>query len=393
MKITHTIVLIFSILVFSSCGNKENEKDINQVIESNNKQEIQKLKEELYAKQRKLTSDIERLDEKLEGFEDINKLTLVEAEEIKKTVFKHFIKVQGNVTTDQNILIYPEFTGILTNIYIQEGDRVKKGQLLAKIDDGGMQNQLQELKAQRSLIKTRFERQQRLWNENIGSEIQYLEAKTGYEQIDNSVQQMQRQLAKAEIRAPFNGVVDQIITDSGQVVMQNQNALFRIVNLDEMYIEANVPETYVGNIDQGTESIVHLKALQVKFNTEVNRVSNFIDEGNRNFRVRVSVPDTIPNVKPNLIATLQLNDYTNIGAIKISENVLQETASGEFFVYKISSESNSSGTAVYQKVIPGKNYEGKIEILQGLKEGDLIVTEGARTLKRDEKIRIANRNQ
>ncbi|GGE25647.1 RND transporter [Psychroflexus planctonicus] len=376
-----------------ACGDKENERNIDEILENNNKEEIQQLKEELYAEQRKVTTDLERVNEKLLAFEDKSKYSLVEAEQVEKSNFKHYIKVQGNVTTDENLLIYPEFTGVLTNIYIQEGDRVKKGQLLARIDDGGMQNQLQELRAQRELVKTRFERQERLWDENIGSEIQFLEAKTGFEQIDNSVKQMQQQLAKAEIRAPFDGVVDEVITDRGQVVMQNQNALFRVVNLRNMYIEANVPETYVGKIDKDTESIVNLRALETSFEAKVDRVSSFIEDSNRNFRVRVSVPDSIEYVKPNLIATLQLNDYTNNEAIKVSENVLQETATGEFFVFKLEKQEDNVAKAVYQKVIPGRNYQGKIEILEGLQAGDFIVTEGARTLKRDEKVRIANTNK
>lgn len=392
MKTKNIIYLILFTFLLIAC-NKEEKKDVDKILEGNDKAEIQKLKEELYAEQRQVTSDLERVNEKLLEFEDQNKYALIEAEVIQISNFKHFIKVQGNVTTDENILVYPEFTGILTDIYVKEGDVVKKGQLLAKIDDGGMQNQLQELKAQRELVKTRFERQERLWKENIGSEIQFLEAKTSFEQIDNSVQQMQRQLAKAEIRAPFDGVVDEVITDRGQVVMQNQNALFRIVNLRHMYIEANVPETYVGKIDKDTETIVNLRALQTKFETKVDRVSSFIEDSNRNFRVRVSLPDSLEYVKPNLIATLQLNDYTNNEAIKISENVLQETATGEFFVFKLEDKKDNVATAIYQKVTPGRNYQGKIEILEGLQAGDRIVTEGARTLKRNEKVRIANTNQ
>ncbi|WP_188457308.1 efflux RND transporter periplasmic adaptor subunit [Psychroflexus planctonicus] len=393
MKTKNTIYFLFFALMLIACGDKENERNIDEILENNNKEEIQQLKEELYAEQRKVTTDLERVNEKLLAFEDKSKYSLVEAEQVEKSNFKHYIKVQGNVTTDENLLIYPEFTGVLTNIYIQEGDRVKKGQLLARIDDGGMQNQLQELRAQRELVKTRFERQERLWDENIGSEIQFLEAKTGFEQIDNSVKQMQQQLAKAEIRAPFDGVVDEVITDRGQVVMQNQNALFRVVNLRNMYIEANVPETYVGKIDKDTESIVNLRALETSFEAKVDRVSSFIEDSNRNFRVRVSVPDSIEYVKPNLIATLQLNDYTNNEAIKVSENVLQETATGEFFVFKLEKQEDNVAKAVYQKVIPGRNYQGKIEILEGLQAGDFIVTEGARTLKRDEKVRIANTNK
>lgn len=393
MKTKNTIYFLFFALMLIACGDKENERNIDEILENNNKEEIQQLKEELYAEQRKVTTDLERVNEKLLAFEDKSKYSLVEAEQVEKSNFKHYIKVQGNVTTDENLLIYPEFTGVLTNIYIQEGDRVKKGQLLARIDDGGMQNQLQELKAQRELVKTRFERQERLWDENIGSEIQFLEAKTSFEQLDNSVKQMQQQLAKAEIRAPFDGVVDEVITDRGQVVMQNQNALFRVVNLRNMYIEANVPETYVGKIDKDTESIVNLRALETSFEAKVDRVSSFIEDSNRNFRVRVSVPDSIEYVKPNLIATLQLNDYTNNEAIKVSENVLQETATGEFFVFKLEKQEDNVATAVYQKVTPGRNYQGKIEILEGLQAGDFIVTEGARTLKRDEKVRIANTNK
>ena len=390
MKANNSILLfLFTVFLFS-CWNKEQKRDIDQILEANKQEEIQQLNEDLYKEQRKITSDLERVTEKLASFEDASKYALVEAEEVKKSNFKHFIKAQGSVTTDENILIYPEFTGLLEAVYVKEGQRVKKGQRLAKIDDAGMQNQLQELKAQRDLIQTRFERQQRLWNENIGSEIQFLEAKTSFEQIDNSVQQLQQKLAKAEIKAPFDGVIDQIITDQGQVVMQNQNALFRIVNLRHMYVEANIPETYVGKINEGTETQVQLKALGIDFKTEVSRVSNFIENSNRNFRVRVNLPDSLNNLKPNLIAVLQLNDYTNTEAIKISENVLQETAAGDFFVYKLKKNEDNTAVAVFQKVVPGRNYQGRIEILSGLNEGDLIVTEGARTLKRDEKVRIAN---
>ena len=172
--------------------------------------------------------------------------------------------------------------------------------------------------------------------------------------------------------------------------MQNQNPLFRIVNLREMYVEANVPETFVGKIDQGTEAIIQLDALGINLETEVTRVSNFIEDSNRNFRVRINLPDSISQLKPNLIAMLQLNDYTNNKVVKISENILQETGAGEFFVYKLDNKENNTAKAVFQKVEPGLNYQGEIEILSGLKEGDFIVTEGARTLKRDEKVRIAN---
>ncbi len=380
---------IISLFLLASC-NKE-KPSFDEVLNSDKREEIQQLKEDLYHKQRELLVKIEKLDEKLASFDDENKLRLVEAIQVNPTTFKHFIKIQGNVTTDENILIYPEFTGVLTHLYVKEGDIVKKGQLLARIDDGGLQNQLAEMKAQQALAKTVFERQERLWEQQIGTEIQYLEAKTSFEQINNGVQQMQRQLDKASILAPFDGVIDDVLTDRGQVVAQNQNAIFRLVNLREMYVEANVPETYVGQIQEGSEAEVRLRSLGINLQKPIDRVSSYIEDSNRNFRVRVNLPDSIANLKPNLIATLRINDYTHNEVIVIDESVLQETASGEFFVYVLEQEKGKSVAASsYRKVSPGRSYQGEVEILEGLKAGEVIVTEGARALKRGEKVRIAN---
>lgn len=386
----YTLSLI-SLLLLVSC-NKE-QPSFEEVLNSDNKEEIQKLKEKLYHDQRELLVNIEKLDEKLASFEDENRYPLVEAIQVKKSTFKHFIKVQGNVTTDENILIYPEFTGILTDLYVKEGDIVKKGQRLAKIDDGGLQNQLAEMKAQQALAKTRFERQERLWEQNIGSEIQFLEAQTAFEQVNNSVQQMQRQLDKSLIVAPFDGIIDDLLTEKGNVVAQNQNPIFRLVNNREMYVQANVPESYVGQIQQGSEALIRLRALGLEIDKPIDRVSSYIEDSNRNFRVRVNLPDSIDNLKPNLIATLRINDYTNQEAFLIDESVLQETASGEFFVYVLEDKDGKVAKSVYRKVTPGRSYQGEVEVLEGLKEGEIIVTEGARALKKGEKVRIANQDK
>jgi RND family efflux transporter MFP subunit len=330
------------------------------------------------------------LDKKLADFEDTSKYALVEALSLVPKDFNHYVTVQGDVTTDQNIMIYPQFSGVLKAIYVKEGDRVKKGQKLAKIDDGGQSSQLEEMKAQRELDKTRFERQERLWDENIGSEIQYLEAKTAFEQIDNAVDQMKSQLNKSVIYAPFAGKIDEVITDQGQVVSPGQTPIFRILNLEEMYVSANVPENYVGNIREGSEAIVTLGAIGKSFTGKVSQVSSNISESNRNFRVRVSIPDNIDFVKPNLIATLKLNDYTSKQAIVIPENILQENASGQSFTFSLQMESDSIGIANFRELKLGKNYQGEIEVLGGLEATEIVVTEGARTIKKDDKVRVLN---
>jgi RND family efflux transporter MFP subunit len=381
-------LIILSLLISVSCGPKE--KSIEDIVENGSKAELNQKREELNTSMRKLNSQIKILDKKLADFEDTSKYALVEALSLVPKDFNHYVTVQGDVTTDQNIMIYPQFSGVLKAIYVKEGDRVKKGQKLAKIDDGGQSSQLEEMKAQRELDKTRFERQERLWDENIGSEIQYLEAKTAFEQIDNAVDQMKSQLNKSVIYAPFAGKIDEVITDQGQVVSPGQTPIFRILNLEEMYVSANVPENYVGNIREGSEAIVTLGAIGKSFTGEVSQVSSNISESNRNFRVRVSIPDNIDFVKPNLIATLKLNDYTSKQAIVIPENILQENASGQSFTFSLQMESDSIGIANFRELKLGKNYQGEIEVLGGLEATEIVVTEGARTIKKDDKVRVLN---
>jgi RND family efflux transporter MFP subunit len=371
-----------------SCGPKE--KSIEDIVENGSKAELNQKREELNTSMRKLNSQIKTLDKKLADFEDTSKYALVEALSLAPKDFNHYVTVQGDVTTDQNIMIYPEFSGVLKDIYVKEGDQVKKGQKLAKIDDGGQSSKLEEMKAQRELAKIRFERQGRLWDENIGSEIQYLEAKTAFEQIDNAVDQMRSQLNKSIIYAPFSGKIDEVITDQGQVVYPSQTPIFRILNLGEMYVSANVPENYVGNINEGSEAIVTLGAIGKSFVGKVSQVSSNISESNRNFRVRVSIPDSIDFVKPNLIATLKLNDYTSKQAIVIPENILQENASGQSFTFSLQMENDSIGIANFRELKLGKSYQGEIEVLEGLKATDVVVTEGARTIKKDDKVRVLN---
>jgi RND family efflux transporter MFP subunit len=381
-------LIILSLLISVSCGPKE--KSIEDIVENGSKAELNQKREELNTSMRKLNSQIKILDKKLADFEDTSKYALVEALSLVPKDFNHYVTVQGDVTTDQNIMIYPQFSGVLKAIYVKEGDRVKKGQKLAKIDDGGQSSQLEEMKAQRELDKTRFERQERLWDENIGSEIQYLEAKTAFEQINNAVDQMKSQLNKSVIYAPFAGKIDEVITDQGQVVSPGQTPIFRILNLEEMYVSANVPENYVGNIREGSEAIVTLGAIGKSFTGEVSQVSSNISESNRNFRVRVSIPDNIDFVKPNLIATLKLNDYTSKQAIVIPENILQENASGQSFTFSLQMESDSIGIANFRELKLGKNYQGEIEVLGGLEATEIVVTEGARTIKKDDKVRVLN---
>src|SRR5690554_2774110 len=219
-------LLIIFIATLVSCGGDQ--KSVDFLIESGDLSAIKTKRTELNQQQRDLKAEIDKLNEYIDSHEKKERPALITAQVIKDTVFKHYVEVQGNVETDQNVVLNAEYSGVLTNIYVKEGQRVSKGQRLAKIDDGGLSSQVAQQEAQLALAKTTFERQERLWEQKIGSEIQYLQAKTNYEAAKNTTNQLRSQLGKTIITAPFSGVIDDIISDPGQVVVPGQTPIIRL---------------------------------------------------------------------------------------------------------------------------------------------------------------------
>ena len=382
-------VFVAATLLLVSCGNSEN-KSINEVIESNDLAEIKSKKLELSERQRELNTQIDLLDAAINKLDPSRNIPLVTTQLVKDTLFRHFTEVQGDVATKENILIYPEFSGLLRQVYVKEGQKVTKGTILARIDDGGLSSQLAQIEAQAALAKTTFERQKRLWEQNIGSEIQYLEAKTTYDAAQNSVNQIRTQVGKTVVRAPFTGVIDQVISEQGVVVNPGQNALFRLVNLDNMYVQASVPENYLGKIKTGTSVVVEIAAIGQQFEGVVRQVGNFINPDNRSFQIEVALPNKEGQIKPNLIATVRLNDYTAENAIIVPENTIQQNSQGQTLVYLFEKESDSTGVAKRVIVETGYTYRQDIEILSGLEPGDQIIVEGGRNLRDQQKVKLKN---
>ncbi|MGB7841552.1 MAG: efflux RND transporter periplasmic adaptor subunit [Salinimicrobium sp.] len=378
-------LIIFSALALYSCGK---EKSVEDIIDEGDLQEIRAKKAELSTQQSELSSQIASLDEAIKELDVNEQFVLVQTMKLEENLFKHYVELPGDVETDQNITVYPEYSGILLNISVKEGDRVQKGQILAKIDDGGLSNQLAQLEAQLALAKTTFERQKRLWDQNIGSEIQYLEAKTNFEAVQNSVNQLKSQLGKTVVRAPFSGVIDELFSDEGEVVAPGQSRLFRLINLSEMYITTAVPENYLGRIKKGTEVMVEIAATGTSFKSTIQQVGNFINPNNRTFEIKVAVPDSQEQVKPNLIATVKLNDYTSKGAITIPESVVQKNAAGESVAYVMEQQEDSIGVAQKRILKLGASYKDSVEVLSGLKAGEFLVTEGAKNLHDGEQVKV-----
>jgi len=371
-----------------SCGGAD--QSVSDIIEQGDLEAIRAKKNEITAQQKLIQTQVKSLDSAIAILGNEEKLPLVNTLTAKKELFNHYLELQGDVSTKQNVLIYPEMAGTLQKVYVKEGDRVSKGQLLATIDDGGMSSQLNQLKTQAALAKTTFERQERLWNQNIGSEIQYLQAKTNYESSENMVSQAQSQLGKSNIRAPFSGIIDNVIKDQGTVVAPGQGSeVFRLVNLSDMFIEVEVPETYLGSVVKGKDALVYFPVLGDSITTKIRETGNFINPSNRSFEVEIPVPNKDGKIKPNLTAKVNLNDYTNEDAILIPTSIISENAEGDQYIF-VAEEPNSEGEAVVKRTIitTGKTQGAKIEVLTGLENGNLIIKEGARSVKDGQKVKI-----
>ncbi len=388
MKNRFTYLLLLPILI--ACGGGE--KSIDELIAEGDTAAIAQKKTELLNEKKELENEIRSIEQYLDKNTEQKDGSLVSVATITDTLFNHYIELQGSVDTKQNITLMAEMSGVLTNVYVTEGQRVSKGQRLAKIDDGGVSQQIEQMKVQAQLAKTTFERQKRLWDQNIGSEIQYLQAKAAYEGQQSSIRSMQQQLAKSTVTAPFSGVIDNVITEQGNVVSPGMTELFRLVNLSDMYIDVEVPETYIASIKEGTDVQVEFPVLGETMISKVRQSSSFINPANRSFKIEVPVKNAKGEVKPNLTARLKINDYTSENAILIPLAVISENQDGEQYVM-IASDRTDGGdfdTAVAKRKLikTGKTSDNRIEILEGLANGDLIIVEGARSVKEDQKIRI-----
>ena len=381
------LLYISIFFIIAACGNKE-EKSTQALLESNDAEKIQQKRDALTAEMKEMDTEIKKLDARLKEISPEKNVPLITAYEVKSENFNHFLELQGSVETRKNVVLNAEIGGILQRIYIEEGQKVSKGQLLAKIDDGGMSQQVAQQQIQMELAKTTYERQKRLWDQQIGSEIQYLQAKSSYEAQMSAVNQMKSQLSKSTITAPFSGIIDEIITEQGSVVSPGQTAVLRIVNLDDMYIQTDVPETYIADVTEGKTVQVYFPVLGDTIDTKVKQTGSYINPNNRTFNAEIDVPNKNKNIKPNLTARVKINDYTSDNAILVPQSIISENAEGQQYLYVLQNLEGDYAEAKQLIVQTGKTQGDKIEILNGLEDGDMIIEEGARSVKEGQKVKI-----
>ncbi|CAM3777272.1 efflux RND transporter periplasmic adaptor subunit [Flavobacterium cucumis] len=376
-------------LVIASCSGDAKTASVDKAIETKDVTKIKATRAEIQKQYDAIGTELAKLDAALAELDTVKKVALVSTAVVKDTIFTHYIDIQGNVDTRQNLIIYPEFSGVLSQVYVKAGQKVSKGQTLAKIDDGGLSNQLAQMETQAALAKTTFERQKNLWDKKIGSEIQFLQAKTNYEVQMKAVAQMKAQLAKTIVRAPFSGIIDEVITDKGQVVGPGQQ-LMRIVNLTDMYVSANIPESFIGKIKVGAIVDVQIKSIGKTYQGKVRQVGNYINPNNRNFSIEVAVPNKDNLLRPNQVAVLKIEDYKKPNAILVPESIVTENAIGEKIIYTVDITSKEP-KALKKTITIGLTSGANVEVKSGLNKGETIIIEGARSVQNGDQIEIIKR--
>ena len=380
------IFIIVSSLIFS-CESEN--KSVSEVIASNNIELIKLKREEINNKQQEIYKKLNLIDLRLNELENNSKNPIVSTSRIIKQDFNHYVELQGDVKSEKIISIYPEFSGIINEIFVKSGESVDKGQILATIDDGGLKQQLSQLQITYNLAKTTYERQERLWGQKIGSEIQYLESKSMFEAQSKAIEQLTKQLNKTIIKAPFSGIIDNVIVKKGEVVYPGRSNLMLLVNMQEMYVESKVPETYINSITKGKDVVIEAPMLNIALKSKIRLVANYINPLNRTYRIEAEIPKNNYKIKPNLNVKLKVNDYTSEDAILIMLNHINIDSNNEEYVYKI---INKDGKNYALKTIieTGKNNGNFIEVLKGLTENDEIVSEGARKITNNSEVKIIN---
>ncbi|WP_374506647.1 efflux RND transporter periplasmic adaptor subunit [Flavobacterium sp.] len=376
---TKIFPLLLAATLTVSCGEKDNNQTVDQLIAAKNNKELQ-------ARKAAIQADLAKIDAALATLNVKKEEALVSVMSLKDTVFNHYLDIQGSVETKENILIQPEIPGTLIALNVKAGQHVSKGQILARVDDGGSSQQVASLETQYQLAKTTYERQKNLWNQKIGSEIQYLQAQTQMLSLQRSVAQAKAMLAKTVIRAPFSGTIDEVFVEKGQVVSANPQGLMRIVNLNNMYVSTSVPESYIGKLKVGTQVDVFLTSLNKNYKGKVRQVGNFINPNNRSFGIEVSIPNPENLLRPNQVAKLKVIDYTAKNAIVVPTNVIQEDGEGNKFVFVAINSNGKTATAKKVLVSTGKSSDNVTEILTGLSANDIIVTEGVNSISEGMKL-------
>lgn len=341
--------------------------------------------EQLKQQKTKLEQEIAALEKEVGKVDSTQvKMKTVTIATLQNTVFEHYIDVQGSVDARENVNVSAKVPGIITAIYVKEGQNVSKGQALAQVDDQVLRSNVAELKTQMELATTTFERQQNLWNQKIGSEMQYLKAKNDKESLERKMATLNDQVAQTRIISPINGTVDDVIAKIGDNAAPGTSA-FRVVNSSNLKVVANIAESYAGKVKTGDPVVLRFPDINKDIRTRIGFASKVIDPLSRTIKVEVPLAADAA-LRPNMVAHIKIIDYTAQNAVVIPVNSIQYSLGKPYVV--VAKDMNGKLAAQRKDIELGRTYNDKAEIKSGLQPGEKLVTTGYQGLDENDLIKL-----
>lgn len=368
-------VLLIALVVLASCGSESKDDRLTKL-------------ENLRQQREDLTAEINALEADLiaEGIIVKDKSISVKVQEVDTVEFNSYLEIQGTVDGEENVIATGKTMGVANGVYVKEGQQVYAGQVLASMDASVLQQSLAELQNQYDFLVDIYNRQKSLWEQNIGSEMQYLQAKNNMESMDKRIATVKQQIAMNYITSPINGRVEEVNLKVGSSVSPGVPA-FRVVNFSKVKVEAEVSEAYTDNIKVGNTVLIEFPDLSLETEAKLDFVGKYINPNNRSFQVECKLaPEKGMEYRANMMAVMKINNYSNPKAIVIPLNVILSSSKGDYVFVVVSKDKKQFVETRYVK--KGEIYKGNVEIVEGLEKGDKVVTQGFNNLKDGSQIKI-----
>jgi membrane fusion protein (multidrug efflux system) len=347
------------------------------------KTELAKLKKEHDA----ISLKIKALETEIDGSDTTSKskITSVAITEAKLSEFNHYLEVQGKVDGEDNIAVTAQMPGAITAVYVKEGDAVRKGQVLAQMDNSVLQQQIVNMKQQLAFATNLYVKQKALWDKQIGSEVQYLTSKNNKESLETNLAALNDQLEMTRIKSPINGSVEEVNLKVGQMASPGLPAI-RVVNFSIVKVVAEIAEAYAPKVKAGNKVIVYFPDFNTEIISQLRFTSKYIDPVNRTFQSEVRLGPSKVEYRANMMAVIRINDYRNPAAFTVPVTLIRETQAGKY-IY-VAKEEKGKLVAQRQPVTVGSTYNGLAEITSGITAGDKIITTGFNSLIEGELIQV-----
>ncbi len=375
----NTLFILSLVTLISACGGKtENGLDAKRA-------ELEALNAEMNTLQEaiaKVKGEIDLLDTAAR-----TNAIAVMALEINKGGFKNSFQIQGLVESDQNVLVSPEVPARILKILVKEGQHVNKGQIIANLDGSVASSQIAELEGALGLAKLNFEKTEKLWKQKIGSEMQYLQAKNQFDNLQNSIKTARTQLGKYSLRSPISGTVDELMINEGEIAGgMTSGPVARIINLADIQVKANVSESYLGKLQKGQSVDLSFPSIGLTMTEKISSVSNVVDASNRTFVIYVEPSKNLDKLRPNLLAMVTAYDFDNSNAIVVPTKLVRNDGK-QHFVYTI--KTNGGKKTVEKRYIEiAQQFPSETVVKSGLETGDLVITEGVNSVIVGDEVKI-----